>query len=123
MHKILNKKELNKEVFLLEVETPRVIKNAKPGQFVILIIDEKGERIPITIFNAHPERKSVELIIQKIGASTCRLSGLKRGDSILSITGPLGHPAPIENFGKVIYIGGGVGIEEMYPVVKAINKK
>jgi ferredoxin--NADP+ reductase len=117
--KILREEKLAENIHLMEVEAPLVAKAAKAGQFVVLRIDERGERIPLTIADKDPGKGTIEIIFQEAGASTKLLANMKTGDSILNLLGPLGNPAHIENVGIVIVIGGGVGIAEIYPAIKA----
>jgi ferredoxin--NADP+ reductase len=105
----------------LTIDSPDIAKKAKPGQFVILMVKEEGERIPLTIVEANPGKGTVVIIAQEAGLTTRLLAELKAGDSLYSIAGPLGHPTHIKNYGKVILIGGGVGIAEIYPVAKALK--
>lgn len=119
MNKILLKRTLAPQVSLIEVEAPDISKKALAGQFVVLRIDQHGERIPLTIADCDPSKGTVTIVFQKIGASTRLLDVLKQGDSILDLLGPLGRPAHIGNIGTVVCIGGGVGIAEIYPVAKA----
>ena len=108
-----------KDIHQIEVEAALVARAAKPGQFVVLRVDEWGERIPLTIADCNPGKGTIEIIFQEAGASTKLLAGMKAGDSILNLLGPLGNPAHIENVGAVAVIGGGVGIAEIYPAIKA----
>jgi len=117
--KISHKEKLAENIHLIKVEAPLISKAAKAGQFVVLRIDEKGERIPLTIADKDPGKGTIEIIFQEAGASTKLLANMKTGDSILNLLGPLGNPAHIENVGIVIVIGGGVGIAEIYPAIKA----
>ncbi len=123
MHKIVKKSELNEQVTLMEIEAPHVVKNAKPGQFVIVHIDEKAERIPLTICDADSKKGTITIIFQVVGTTTSRLNLLNKGDSIRDILGPLGHPTEIKKYGKTICIAGGVGIAEILPVAKALKEE
>jgi ferredoxin--NADP+ reductase len=122
MFKILNKQRLYENIVKMEVEAPLIAVRAKAGQFVTLRIDEKGERIPLTIADSN-NKNSVILVFQEAGASTKMLGRLEIGESILDILGPLGHPTEIENFGTVVCIGGGVGVAVIHPVIKAMKEK
>ncbi len=121
-YKITYKKELNDVETLFDVEAPLVVRKYKPGQFVIVKIDEQGERIPLTIADVDRERGTVRLIFQAVGKSTKKLGLLKVGDRIQDLIGPLGRPADIEKFGKVVLVGGGVGIACLYPQAKALKE-
>jgi ferredoxin/flavodoxin---NADP+ reductase len=94
---------------------------ALPGQFVILMISEKGERVPLTVVNADKAGGTVTLIFQELGLTTKLLGKLNSGDEIYSLTGPLGHATEIKKYGRVVLVGGGVGIAEIYPVAKAFK--
>jgi ferredoxin--NADP+ reductase len=122
MFKILGKQRLYENIVKLDVEAPLIAERAKAGQFITLRIDEKGERIPLTIADTD-NRRLITLVLQEVGASTKMLGRSEIGDSILDILGPLGHPTEVEHFGTVVCIGGGVGIAVVYPVVKAMKAK
>jgi len=110
------------KVTKLEISAPGIASKAKTGQFVVLMVNEKGERIPLTIVDNNSGKGSITLIFQEIGLTTKLLGALEPGDSIYSITGPLGHPTEIKNYGRIILVGGGVGIAEIYPVARAMKK-
>jgi len=122
MFKITNKEILAKDVIRIIVEAPLIAQKAKAGQFVVLVIDEPGERIPLTLADWDKKNGVITLIFQMIGYSTKRLGALNAGDSIAHILGPLGHPTEIKNLGTVICVGGGVGIAEVYPVSRAFKE-
>jgi ferredoxin--NADP+ reductase len=119
--KILNNKALNPQTCKLTLQAEEVAKKIQPGQFIILRLDEKAERIPLTVCQADPKQGTIDLIIQKAGISTGRLFDLKSGSYIQDLIGPLGKPSPIKKYGKVICIGGGVGIAELYPVAAGLK--
>lgn len=119
MYKILEKKHLNDSVVLMKIYSPLIAKKAKPGQFIILKVDEKGERIPLTIHESNIEEGSVSIIFQIVGATTMKLNNLQVGDSIEDFVGPLGKPTEIESFQNIAIIGGGVGCAIAYPLAKA----
>jgi ferredoxin/flavodoxin---NADP+ reductase len=104
-----------------EIEAQKVAAKAQAGQFVMVIPQEKGERIPLTIADHDRDKGTITLIFQEAGFSTRQLGNLKIGQEISSVLGPLGHPTEIDNFGKVVCIGGGVGVAEVYPVSKALK--
>ncbi|MDD4601113.1 MAG: FAD-binding oxidoreductase, partial [Negativicutes bacterium] len=110
MYKILVKRDLAPNVKLFEMEAPRIAKKALPGQFVILRIDEDGERVPLTIADFNREKGTVTIIFQEVGATTKQLGELNEGDSLLDLVGPLGKETHIEKFGTVVCVGGGIGI-------------
>ena len=122
MYKILKKKVLNPTVVELHVEAPLVAKKAKPGQFIILRIDENGERIPLTVAGVNSEMGSVKIIYQVVGATTKKLSALEEGDCINDFVGPLGTPTHLDGLKRVCIIGGGVGCAIAMPIAEALNK-
>lgn len=121
MFKVLHKKKLAENTFMLQIEAREIAKKAKPGQFIILRIDEKGERIPLTI--ADKTNTSIILVILNVGHTTDRLSKLKKGDKILDLIGPLGNASALEKFGTVCLVGGGLGIAPIYPIAKALKDR
>src|SRR5271166_4288030 len=104
------------------IEAPRIARKQKPGQFVILRLYERGERIPITIEHSDPERGTIGIVVQSAGKTTNMLNSLNSGDSILDVVGPLGKPSEIEKFGTVVVMGGGVGTAMAYPTAKALKR-
>lgn len=122
MYKIVKKRDLNPTVSLMEVEAPMAARRAKAGQFVIVIPDEKGERIPLTIADYDRERGTVTVIFQVVGTSTLKLQHLKEGESVYAFVGPLGRPTHTEGLKNVAVIGGGVGNAIAYPVAKALHE-
>ena len=122
MFKIIDKQELAKDVTRIVVDAPVIARKAKAGQFVVVIADEKGERIPLTLADWDKDRGTITLIFQKVGFSTKKLGDMKIDDSLAHILGPLGHPTQVNNFGVVYCIGGGVGIAEIYPVSRAFKE-
>jgi ferredoxin--NADP+ reductase len=122
-HKILSKRQLSEDVFTAEVEAPLVAKERKPGQFVIISINnEYSERIPLTIADADAEKGTICLIWQRVGKTTAEMADLRQGDEIANVTGPLGKPTHIENFGTVVCVGGGIGNAPLLPIAKALKK-
>jgi len=123
--KILNKTILadnqNIKIGKLEVFAPDIAKKALPGQFIALMVSANGERIPLTIVDKDAAKGSITLIFQEAGLTTKMLGGLKAGDSLYSLVGPLGHPTEIKKYGRVIIVGGGVGVAEIYPVARAFR--
>jgi len=104
------------------VEAPHVARSAKAGQFVIVIADEQGERIPLTIADHDKQAGTITLVIQEVGKSTMQMGQMQVGDSFYAIAGPLGRPTEIENYGTVICVAGGVGIAPMYPIARALKE-
>ncbi|ADL68676.1 sulfide/dihydroorotate dehydrogenase-like FAD/NAD-binding protein [Thermoanaerobacterium thermosaccharolyticum] len=123
MNEILEKKQLNPTVKLMVINSPLMAKKAKPGQFVIVRVDEKGERIPLTIADYDNEKGTVTIIFQEVGMSTKKLGRLDVGDKLHDFVGPLGTPVEFSKDTKrVLAIGGGVGVAPLYPKVKMLNK-
>ncbi len=122
MFKILEKRALAENVVYMSVEAPYIAKKAKAGQFIIFRVDEKGERIPLTIADSDAEKGSVSIVFQTIGFSTKQLASLKVGDFILDFVGPLGKPTEFGNPQNAIVVGGGVGNAIAYPQAKALKK-
>ena len=129
MYKILKAQNLASNIFLMDVEAKRVASAAQPGQFVIVKIDEKGERIPLTICDYDREKGTVTIVVQTIGASTVRMQKLKAGDSFRDFVGPLGKPSEFINEDpdslkrkKILFVGGGLGTAPVYPQVKWLHE-
>ena len=125
MYKIVKAEKLAEKIFLMDIEAPRVAKSCQPGQFVIVKMDERGERIPLTICDFNREKGLVTIVFQIVGASTERMAGLKEGDGFQDFVGPLGQPSDFvrEDFEKVkgrryLFVAGGVGTAPVYPQVK-----
>ena len=121
MYRIVKKEALKPTVILYEIEAPMVAKKAEPGQFIILRVDENGERIPITIHDFDREKGTVTIIVQTIGATTEKLSHKSEGEYIQDFVGPLGRPTETEGKKKVCVVGGGVGCAIAYPVLKKFH--
>lgn len=120
--KIIKKQELVPTIHLLEIDAPRIAEKAQPGQFVILRINEKGERIPLTIADFDRVKGTITMIFQSVGKTTTQLSTLDAGDQLQDFVGPLGNPAHIENEGKVVLVGGGVGVAPVFPQARAFKE-
>ncbi len=118
---ITNKKTLNPQVFLMEVKAPLVARRAEPGQFIILRIDEFGERVPFTIADFDRQEGTVTIIVQAVGKTTKDLAKLETGDEILDFAGPLGVPTKLDGIKKVAVIGGGLGTAIAYPQAKKLH--
>ena len=123
MFLITNKKKLTQSVSMFKVKAPFIVKHAKPGQFVMLRIDQNGERIPLTIAESNHDDETITLIVQSAGATTKKLLELNIGDSLLDLAGPLGKPSKVTGFKKVCVIGGGVGCAIAYPIAKALHQE
>ena len=120
MYEIVAKKELNSTVTELDIKAPLVANKAKPGQFIILRVDEEGERIPLTVAGVNKNLGTVKIIFQKVGATTEKLSLKKEGDYLCDFVGPLGNETDIKGLKKVCVVGGGVGCAIAWPVAKAL---
>jgi len=123
MFEIINKEELNSTVIKMDVYAPLIANKAKPGQFIILRVDNDGERIPLTIADYDLVNGTITIIFQIVGATTLLLSKLNVGDKLCDLVGPLGNPSKLDNLKRVIVIGGGVGSAIAYPIAKALNKQ
>lgn len=121
MNKIVSKSQFSEKVYKLEVEAPLIAKARKAGHFVIVRVDEKGERIPLTIAESNIQKGTITLVIQTVGASSSQLCALNEGDYIADVVGPLGKPTHIENYGTVLCAGGGVGTAPMLPIIQALK--
>jgi ferredoxin--NADP+ reductase len=121
MFKVLKKEKLAENITRIMVDAPHIARAAKPGNFVVVVPTENAERIPLTIADFDSEKGTIAIIFQIVGATTKVLDSLKEGDEIAHLLGPLGVPTHIENYGTVVVIGGGVGIAEIYPAVKAMK--
>ena len=121
MYRIVKKRVLNPTVSLMEVEAPAVARKAEPGQFIILRVDEEGERIPLTIADFDRERGTVTIIYQVVGATTEKLNHKREGESLQDFVGPLGRATETEGLKRVAVVGGGVGTAIAYPVAKKLH--
>jgi ferredoxin--NADP+ reductase len=122
-HKIVAKEQLSQDVFTAEIEAPLIAQARKPGQFVIVSINnEYSERIPLTIADADPQNGTIRLIWQRVGKTTAELADLQQGDEIANVSGPLGRPTHVENFGTVVCVGGGIGNAPLLPIARALKK-
>lgn len=121
MYKIIRKVELNPTVTLMDIDAPLIAKKAEPGQFIILRVDEDGERIPLTIADYDRENGVVTIIFQIVGATTEKLNHLNEGEFIQDFVGPLGVPSHVEGLKKVAVVGGGVGCAIAYPIAKKLH--
>jgi len=122
MNKVVSKEFFSENVFRLEVEAPRIAKSRRAGHFVILRVDEKGERIPLTIASSDPVKGTITLVIQRVGVTTRKLSELEAGDAIIDLVGPLGQATDVKKVGTVLACGGGVGVAPLLPIVEAHKK-
>ena len=123
MYKIVTKQELASNMYLIDLAAADVANKAKPGQFVILRLDEKGERIPLTIADVDLKKGTVATAFHAVGKTTKKLAKMKAGDSIADLSGPLGNPAEIAKFGRVLLVGGGVWCAPLYYMAQALREK
>lgn len=123
MYKILRKKEFSPGIYAMDIEAPRVAKKALAGQFILLRVDEYGERIPLTIADYDRARGSVCIVFQVVGATTTLLAAKNEGEDIIDFVGPLGHPSEIQKLpGTMVVVGGGIGIAPIYPIARAMHE-
>lgn len=121
MYRIVSKEIINESITKMDIESPLVAKKAEPGQFIILRVDENGERIPLTIADYNREKGTVTIIFQVVGATTEKLNELNEGEYILDFVGPLGNPTELDGIKKAAVIGGGVGCAIAYPIAKKLH--
>ena len=131
MYKILKAESLNENIVLMDIEAPRIASSCLPGQFLIVKMDEKGERIPLTICDYDRKQGTVTIVFQVVGASTKKMATLKTGDSMMDVVGPLGRPSELIEAGaeklkaenkKILFVAGGVGTAPVYPQVKWLHE-
>ena len=122
MNKIVRKEQFSEKVFLFEIEAPLIAKSRKAGNFVIVRVGQKGERMPLTIAAANTELGTITLVVQKVGLSSSKLCELNVGDYVTDVVGPLGNATHIEKFGTVVCAGGGLGVAPMLPIIQALKK-
>jgi ferredoxin--NADP+ reductase len=122
MFTIVMKEELSEQVTLFEIEARDIARKARPGNFLMLRVHEQGERIPLTIADYDREKGTVTAVFQKVGKSTHHLGTLNAGDCITDVVGPLGNDSHIDHFGRVVCVGGGVGIAPVYPIARALKE-
>ena len=121
MNKIVRKEQFSEKVFLFEMEAPLIAKSRKAGNFVIVRVDQRGERMPLTIAGADIEKGTITLVVQMVGLSSKKLCALNEGDYVADIVGPLGNPTKIEKYGTVVCAGGGLGVAPMLPIIQALK--
>ena len=122
MNKIIESRFIGPDIKFIKIEAPKIAAKRKAGQFIILRVHEKGERIPLTIADSNAEDGTITIIVQGIGKTTKHLNSLEAGDYVHDLAGPLGKPSHIENFGTAVSIGGGVGTAIAYPTAKALKE-
>ncbi len=121
MNKIIRKEQFSEKVFLFEIEAPLIAKSRKAGNFVIVRVGKKGERMPLTIAGADIQKGTITIVVQQVGLSSKKLCMLNEGDYVTDVVGPLGNPTHIENFGTVVCAGGGLGVAPMLPIIQALK--
>jgi ferredoxin--NADP+ reductase len=121
LYKIITKRELAPKIKLFEIHAPEIAEQARPGQFVIVRLHEKGERVPLTIAGYDRHKGTITIVFNEVGKTTKELGCLNNGDSILNLAGPLGNPSEIQKFGRVLVVGGGVMTAPLYLVAKALR--
>jgi NAD(P)H-flavin reductase len=122
MSVIIRVEKWHNVIYSMWIKSPQVAMKVQPGQFVILMIDEKGERIPLTVADYHREEGWIQVVFQTVGTSTMKLAHMSIGDELFSFVGPLGKPSEIEKYGTVITIGGGTGIACVHPITRALKE-
>ncbi len=122
MNTIIRKEQLAEKIFLFEVEAPLIAKSAKAGNFVIIRIGDKGERMPLAIADSDKEKGTITLVVQRVGVTSAKLCEHKQGDKITDVVGPLGNAVEIENFGTVMCVGKGIGVATVLPIIKALKQ-
>ncbi len=121
LNKVILAEGQGARIFRIDISSPEIAKNSKAGQFVVLMVKEEGERIPLTIVDTDKEKGALTLIAQEAGLTTALLGRVNAGEDLYALVGPLGHPTQIRKYGRVIVVGGGVGIAEIYPVARALK--
>ena len=122
MTKILSTKELVSTIFEIVVDAPDVAAKAKAGQFLIVMPDEKGERIPLTIADYDRDKGTITMVLMTVGTSTYKLADMKEGESLYAFLGPLGHASEIKDYGTAVCVAGGVGTAPIYPIARALKE-
>ena len=122
LYRIVEKTDLSESVVRMVLEAPAIARKRRAGQFVVLIMDEKGERIPLTIVDSDPRRGTITIVFQVVGKTTAAMSAMKAGDAFRDVQGPLGNPTDIHRAGQVVCIGGGVGVGVVYPLAAALKQ-
>ncbi|MBN2240858.1 MAG: sulfide/dihydroorotate dehydrogenase-like FAD/NAD-binding protein [Dehalococcoidales bacterium] len=122
MYKIVVRQDLTPNIHLFEIEAPEVAKKAQAGQFVIIRVDENGERIPVTVADWNREKGTVTVVFMEVGTTTHQLATLKQGESVLNFVGPLGVPTEIENYGTVVCVSGGFAVAVIRPIARALKE-
>ncbi len=119
---ILTKKELATNIYEMDLYAPKVARAAKAGQFILIMVDEKGERVPMTLVDWSPSDGWIKIVYQEVGTSTLKLSLKNVGEKLFYVAGPLGHPSRVKLYGRVLMVGGGVGIPALYPIARELKR-
>jgi len=122
MFTITEKMNLAHDVYRMVLKAPLIARNTRPGQFVILRVTDRGERIPLTVVDSDPEEGTITIVFQEIGKSTMALGNVSQGESLPDVVGPLGVPSDIEKLGLVVCVGGGIGIAPIYPIARGFRE-
>jgi len=122
LNRIVENIQLSENVFKMKVNAPQIAETRKAGQFVVIMTEETGERIPLTIVDSDKDAGTITIIFQVVGKTTMCLAEMKEGDDLFAVLGPLGKPTEMENFGTSVVVGGGVGIGVAYPIIKALRE-
>lgn len=122
MFKILDKQLLAPKIQYIVLDAPLVAQKAKPGQFVMVRVHKKGKRIPLSLADFNPQQKTITIVFQEVGKTTCQLGALNKGDSIPDLLGPQGNPTEIERFGNVVVVGGGIGVAPVFPLARKLKE-
>ncbi len=118
---ILEKKELTTNIYEMKIYAPKIARAAHAGQFILIMVDERGERVPMTMVDWDRDQGWVDMVYQEVGTTTIKLTGLNEGERLFYVAGPLGKPSKVEKFGRVVIIGGGVGVPAIYPIARALK--
>ncbi|MDQ7006055.1 MAG: sulfide/dihydroorotate dehydrogenase-like FAD/NAD-binding protein [Acidobacteriota bacterium] len=121
-YEILSTEDVTEEIKIFDLYAPMVSRRCQPGQFLIVMNDERGERIPLTIADFDREKGTVEIVFQVVGKSTAQLGAMKPGDALYAVVGPFGHPSEIRGHRKVVTVGGGIGIAPVYPIARGYRE-
>ncbi len=118
---ILEKKELTTNIYEMKIYAPKIARAAHAGQFILIMVDEKGERVPMTMVDWDRDQGWIDIVYQEVGTTTIKLTGLNEGERLFYVAGPLGKPSKVEKFGRVVIIGGGVGVPAIYPIARSLK--
>ena len=122
MPKIIKKRLLSPNIYEMVVERPQIAAKAQPGHFIIVMVDEDGERIPLTVADFDREAGTLTFVVMAVGTSTRKMVALEEGDELMAVIGPLGHPSELDDFGTVVMVAGGVGTAPVYPIARALKE-